>query len=79
MQITTTKQAIDIIVRMGTLPPQIDYIKPSEHQACNQAEEFIERLNSKERDLARQSIEEQLNAYTDDSDGPSPAYYDSLF
>ena len=69
-----TQEAISDIVTLGTLPPQIDYVRPYKVKA-EKAEEFIDALPELEKDLAYQDIDNQIKSYYD-----SPmCYLDKLF
>ena len=74
----TTQEAIQAIISYETLPPQIDYRVPQK-LAANEAHEFLNTLPTIERDKCYVLIDMEVSKYYDDSDGPSPAYLDSLF
>ena len=69
-----TEEAIDHIMTLETLPPQIDYIKPYRIKA-NEAQQFINSLSKEEQDAANKEIEKKVYAYNDSG----AAQYDKLF
>ena len=75
-----TKKAADKIIAMQTLPPQIDYISPSEKAAEEKAQEYIDALPETEKVEAESYIAEQIDSYyTPDETGHSPADLDAMF
>lgn len=78
----TTLSAIDIIYRLETLPPQIDYIRPSELQKKYEAEAFLDKLTPKIRDKAYKVLSNRINRYyepIEDMGGHSIASLDAMF
>ncbi len=68
-------QAIETIVSMNTLPPQIDFISNSQKAKHIKAQEFIQALPVSQRIAAEKSICKQIDQYF----VSGAAYYDSLF
>lgn len=74
------KTQCDIIIDNNTLPPQIDYVSPSEKQKIYDANDFLSSLPKEEKEEAYAYIEQKTNAYYEpNEDGISIAYLDSLF
>lgn len=61
-KITTVKEAIDAVVTLNTLPPQIDYRVPQKMKA-QEAEEFLETLSEEESKKAYTEITKQIEDY----------------
>lgn len=76
----TTDQAIKILVSSETLPPQIDYISPSDKAKVKEAQKFIDNLPENEKWDAENKIGNTIDSYYCSYDGqPSVAELDALF
>lgn len=79
----TTEEAIDIIIRHQTLPPQIDYISPGDRMRYSQATEFIDQLPSPHREEMwceiNQTVDSYYNEPIDMMGGMTASELDSLF
>jgi hypothetical protein len=77
---TIVKNAADTIISMQTLPPQIDYVTPGEKLELKKAEEIIENLSESEKLEVTEYINNEIDSYySEDENGISIAYLDSLF
>jgi hypothetical protein len=74
METMTTAKAIDAVVTLNTLPPQIDYKLPYLRKA-SAAQKWIELRPWGVREQILSEIRRRTNAYYDSR----AAYYDSLF
>jgi hypothetical protein len=59
----TTKEAIDSIVAVNTLPPQIDFTPPGMVRAERAANEHLMGLPDADKDKAWDDINDRINAY----------------
>lgn len=79
-QKTLIDNAIKEIVGMETLPPQIDYISPSERRKYQEALDYIKSLDEEAKSLAEEQIRSQIDSYyEEDENGVSIASLDSMF
>jgi hypothetical protein len=80
MKNVTKEAAIQIIIMMNTLPPQIDHISHSDKVKMSMAEEFIQNLVESEKLEAEAKIEEAIASYySTDENGVCPAVMDAMF
>ena len=74
-----TQEAIDAIITEATLPPQIDYRAPWTAKA-EAGWDYLKTLSLRTQKRVALKINKAINDYfTEDENGGSPAYYDSLF
>jgi hypothetical protein len=75
-----SKSAADLIIQMHTLPPQIDYIPPSDMVNLQAAEDLVDALPAIEKqEVVTYILDKMDEYYRADEKGISPAYLDSLF
>ena len=81
LNIMTTIEAINIIVSSETLPPQIDYVSPSDKRKVVEAETYLKSISQLKREEAYDSITKQLESYFTPIDGceHSPASLNAMF
>lgn len=74
------REAQAIIVKMATLPPQIDYVSPAERAKEKAAEKLINSMPTGLKNKYWEEVIERIgNYYTPGPSGYSASYMNSLF